>query len=287
LLERNCSVLLADLALRPESQALVDKYSSGSPRAVFQKCDVTDWKQLQAAFEACKKEFGGIDIVGPGAGVFEEPWSNFWFPPGSKQSKDTLESSSYKTLDINVTHPIRAAQVAISEFLNPPDPKDKASAANPKRIVMTSSIAGQGFGIPFPLYFTSKHAIGGFTRSLGGLEEALGIRVNAVAPGIVKTPLWTEHPEKLKIFNEDVDTWISPEEVAEQMVRLMEDVEMVGGTILEVVSKSTRIVPPFMNPGPNGAGASTSHSLRANDETLELVQAPGWGQLKEEGIQAS
>jgi NAD(P)-dependent dehydrogenase (short-subunit alcohol dehydrogenase family) len=279
LLERNCSVLLADLALRPEAQELVDKHSSGSPKAVFQKCDVTDWKQLQTAFDACKKELGGIDIVGPGAGVFEEPWSNFWHPPGSEKSKDSLETSSYKTLDINVTHPIRAAQVAISEFLNPADPKDKASPANPKRIIMTSSIAGQGFGIPFPLYFTSKHAISGFTRSLGGLEDPLGIRVNGVAPGVVKTPLWLEHPEKLKLFSEDTDTWITPEEVAEQMIRLMEDPELVGGTILEVASKTSRVVPAYMNPGPQGAGVSTSQAMKVYDETLELVQAPGWGTL--------
>jgi NAD(P)-dependent dehydrogenase (short-subunit alcohol dehydrogenase family) len=199
-------VLIADLGLRPEAQELVTKYTT-SPKAVFQKTDVTDWKQLQTAFDVAKKEFGGIDIVGPGAGVFEEPWSNFWVPPGSAKSRDTLETSSYKTLDINITHPIRAAQIAISEFLNPADPKDKASPSNPKRIIMTSSIAGQGFGIPFPLYFTSKHAISGFTRSLGGLEEPLGIRVNGVAPGVVKTPLWLEHPEKLKIFGEDTDTW--------------------------------------------------------------------------------
>jgi NAD(P)-dependent dehydrogenase (short-subunit alcohol dehydrogenase family) len=67
------------------------------------------------------------------------------------------------------------------------NPKDKASPSNPKRIVLTSSIAGQAYGLPTPLYFASKHAISGFTRSLGALDESLGIRVNAVAP--VRKPL--------------------------------------------------------------------------------------------------
>jgi NAD(P)-dependent dehydrogenase (short-subunit alcohol dehydrogenase family) len=282
LLERNCSVLIADLALRPEAEELVKKYSSGSPKAVFVKTDVTNWRQLQDSIEATVREFGGVDIVGPGAGVFEEPWSNFWIPPGEKDTRDTIESSSYKTLDINVTHPIRASQIAISEFLNPKDASDKVSPTNPKRIILTSSIAGQVFAVPFPLYFTSKHAISGFARSLGGLEEPLGIRVNCVAPGVVKTPLWTEHPEKLKTFDEEKDTWVTPEEVAEQMIRLMEDPEMVGGTILEVLHNTQRVVPPFGNPGPGAggeAGVSTSQGEQAYTEAFERVTRKGWGKL--------
>lgn len=79
LLERNCSVLIADLALRPEAEELVKKYTS-SPKCLFIKTDVTDWKQLQHSIDQTVAEFGGLDIVGPGAGIFEEPWSNFWIP---------------------------------------------------------------------------------------------------------------------------------------------------------------------------------------------------------------
>jgi NAD(P)-dependent dehydrogenase (short-subunit alcohol dehydrogenase family) len=73
LLSRNCNVLIADLQLTPEAQELVsaknDKPETG--RAVFKQTDVTDWKQLQAAFDATLKEFGGLDIVCPGAGIFD------------------------------------------------------------------------------------------------------------------------------------------------------------------------------------------------------------------------
>ena len=70
LLENGCNVLIADLALRPEAQAVVDTYTK-SPRAVFQKTDVIDWRQLERSFEVAEKEFGEIDIVCPGAGVYE------------------------------------------------------------------------------------------------------------------------------------------------------------------------------------------------------------------------
>ena len=75
LLEKNCSVLFADLALRPEAREIVSQYSSGKngARAIFQETDVTDWKQLTRMFEVADREFGNgkVDIVCPGAGIYE------------------------------------------------------------------------------------------------------------------------------------------------------------------------------------------------------------------------
>lgn len=281
LLSRGCSVLIADLTLRPESTELVEQYSSkesSKPRCVFQKTDVTIWKDLEAAFEAADREFGGVDIVGPGAGVFEPPWSNFWHPPGSKISQDDIHGDRYATMDINVTHPIRAAQMAIATFLDPKDGK-KVSPQNPKRIIMTASIAGQVFGIPTPMYIASKWAISGFTRSLGALEETLGIRVNAVAPGIVRTPLFLDHPEKLKYFDESKDIWVTPEEIAEGMVKLMEEPELPGGTIYEMGAGCARVVPPFMNPGPQGEGHRVSNGGEVVADVYTALGQPHWGKF--------
>lgn len=72
LISNECNVVIADLQLLPEAQKLVDKHSDPSkPRVVFQKTDVTDWSQLQAAFDVALQEFGNLQIVCPGAGVFE------------------------------------------------------------------------------------------------------------------------------------------------------------------------------------------------------------------------
>lgn len=64
-------MLIADLTLRPEAKALVETYSTGSPQAIFQETDVRDWLQLERMFEVAEKELGEIDIVCPGAGVYE------------------------------------------------------------------------------------------------------------------------------------------------------------------------------------------------------------------------
>jgi len=73
LLSKGCNVVIADLALRPEAEALVSQYPSTSPgaKAVFQRTDVTDWMQLDKMFEVAIAHFGGADIVCPGAGVYE------------------------------------------------------------------------------------------------------------------------------------------------------------------------------------------------------------------------
>ena len=73
LLSKGCNVVIADLSLRPESEALVSQYPLSSPGAkvVYQRTDVTDWAQLGKVFEVAVQHFGGADIVCPGAGVYE------------------------------------------------------------------------------------------------------------------------------------------------------------------------------------------------------------------------
>ncbi|KAI9812290.1 MAG: hypothetical protein M1827_004739 [Pycnora praestabilis] len=294
LLSKNCNVVLADLALRPEAEELVSQYSSSpesSARAVFQKTDVTDWSQLTRMFDVADKEFGGVDIVCPGAGVYEpkiqqlnppthafQHFSNFWYPPGKPPSKDTLDSSRYAAIDINITHPIRVTQLAISHFLSPPNPQStpRASPTNPKSIIHISSIAAQRTLLPTPIYCASKHAISGFVRSLASLEQRAGIRVTAVAPGVIKTPLWTDHPEKMKMIKEN-DKWISPEEVADVMLACVQEEGNVGGTILEVGKGKIRKVEALMDEGPSGEGHTVGGISELEEEAVELMMKEGWG----------
>ncbi|CAI6340841.1 unnamed protein product [Periconia digitata] len=285
LLSRGCNVVLADLALRPEAQNLLQTYSS-HPRAMFVETDVTDWKQLDRMFETCAREFPqGLDIVCPGAGIYDPHWTNFWHPPGSSSgvSRDDPEGGRYASLDINITHPIRTTQLAISRFLDAErNGGNKASPANPKRVVIVSSIAGQMANLNTPLYVAGKHAMNGFIRSLAALEARVGIRVNGVAPGIIKTPLWTEHPEKMAYLDSGKDEWATPEEVAEAMVRCVEDEELGGGVVLEVGKGQTRRVEALNDGGPGGAGHTVSRLAESYEEVYGWLAREGWGQRKRE-----
>lgn len=229
-------------------------------------------------FEHALKEFGYIDsnlipiphptlhpptnppiIVCPSTSIYDPHCSNFWHPPGSPASRDPIHTGRYATLDINLTHPIRSTQLALSHFLHP---RPGTEEGDPKREIIISSIAAQINNLNIPLYVAAKHALSGFIRSLTVLEHRFGIRVNGVAPGVIKTPLWTEHPEKLAFVDPSVDVWASPEEVAEAMFMCLEDGELGGGKILEVGAGQTRVVGEVMDAGPGGRGCTVGRGMR-------------------------
>ena len=163
LLRNNCNVVFADLTLRPEAQETISQYSSNEStkaRAIFHKTDVTDWTNLTSLFLVTEQTFCHASIVVPGAGVYEPSFSNFWLPPGISQSKDTPTGHRYASIDINITHPIRLTQLAISHFLK---------HNIPGVVVHISSIAAQRPHLPCPIYVAAKHAISGFVRSLAQL----------------------------------------------------------------------------------------------------------------------
>lgn len=238
-------------------------------------------------FDVAYAEFGDIHVVCPGAGVYEPHWSNFWCPPGSKQSRDSVDANHYALLDINLTHPIRTTQIAISKWLHPQDiagsrfpAPAKVSPSNPKRIIHIASVASQVPVFRAPLYGASKFAISGFIRSIAPLEE-YGIRVNAVAPGVVRTPLWTENPEKLANLDQSTDAWVTPQEVAEAMLDCVENESRAGGAMIEVGAAHTREVGVYNDPGPDTrpeAGLITSNSAIGNQEVHDFLRDSSvWG----------
>jgi NAD(P)-dependent dehydrogenase (short-subunit alcohol dehydrogenase family) len=193
LLARGCSILIGDVGLRPEAEKLLSEHphspspsSSGRPSAVFHRTDVRSWPQLSSLFEAGLRSFPQVDIICPGAGLFEPVWSNFWHPPKTATNPDSPSRdqvhvggsvNTYATLDVNLTHPIRLSQLGISYW---------TKQRMPGCLVHVSSQAGQGASIGTPIYYASKHGLNGFVRALGSLRDEVGIRVGAVAPGAVK-----------------------------------------------------------------------------------------------------
>ena len=293
LLANNCNVLLADLTLRREASALITEHQTGSARALFHRTDVSTWPSLTSMFQVAIAAFGEVSIVCPCAGIAEPHWSNFWYPPGSPESKDTEDSSRYALFDINLTHPIRLTQMAISHFL-----ATGASPSNPKSIILVASLAAQIATPMFPMYVASKHAVQAFVRCMAELEGRHGVRVTAVDPGLVKTPMWTENPQMNVVLGEE-DGWVSAEEVAEVMLACVmsdsmrsrfgdevvegvgEMIEIKGGSCLEVTTGMVRDVPLYRNVGPFAAGGKGAQATKAKvleDEVLGRLE-DGWGKF--------
>jgi NAD(P)-dependent dehydrogenase (short-subunit alcohol dehydrogenase family) len=98
-----------------------------------------------------------------------------------------------RQLEVNVIGPIIATQ-AFGPLLG----ADRSLKGPPGRIVMISSVAGKSGGPMMSAYSASKHAIEGLSESLRRELMLFGIDVIIVAPGAVKTPIWSK-AEKVDI----------------------------------------------------------------------------------------
>lgn len=166
--EAGYHILIADLALHPTASTWINSLQPNDvDRVKFFKLDVTDWAQLEAAFDHCTTLFHGIPtVVVPGAGVYEPSSNSFW--------EDRDSDSRYKVLDINLVHPIKATRIAVRRLVE---------SGLPGTIIHLSSIAAQRSSIITPLYTASKHALSSFVRGMAPLAQTSGIRVLGVAPG--------------------------------------------------------------------------------------------------------
>jgi NAD(P)-dependent dehydrogenase (short-subunit alcohol dehydrogenase family) len=92
-----------------------------------------------------------------------------------------------RQMDINVIGPIISTQ-AFGPLLG----ADSSLKGKPGRIVMISSVAGKNGNPLASAYSASKHAIEGLSESLRREMMLFGIDVIIVAPGAVKTPIWSK-----------------------------------------------------------------------------------------------
>lgn len=135
-------------------------------------------------WSAALDAFPTVDIVVPGAGLFEPPSSSFWHAPRTATNPDTpsrddadADRGHYAVLDVNLVSPIRLSQLAISHW---------TAGKQAGCLVHVGSVAGFTSAINTPLYFASKHGLHGFVRSLAALRDKMGIRVGCVAPSAVR-----------------------------------------------------------------------------------------------------
>ena len=95
-----------------------------------------------------------------------------------------------RQMDVNVIGPIIATQ-AFGPLLG----ADSSLKGPPGRIVMISSVAGKNGNPLMSAYSASKHAIEGLSESLRREMMLFGIDVVIIAPGAVKTPIWSKAEE--------------------------------------------------------------------------------------------
>jgi NAD(P)-dependent dehydrogenase (short-subunit alcohol dehydrogenase family) len=137
--------------------------------ALFLRVDVTDEAQVAAMVAKTVERFGRLDAAFNNAGVENAP----------TPTTDVTLAVFEQVLAVNLRGVFLCMRAEIPAMLR----QGKGS------IVNTASVAGL-LGAPGLLpYVASKHAVVGMTRTAAAEFTAQGIRVNAVCPGLIDTPM--------------------------------------------------------------------------------------------------
>jgi NAD(P)-dependent dehydrogenase (short-subunit alcohol dehydrogenase family) len=187
--------------------------------------DVTDQGLCDELVEKTVERFGGIDVLVSNAAYQRR-----------KDSLDDLSDEELEhTFDTNIFAYVRLARAALRHM--------KPGGA----IIATSSETGILGSEKLPDYSATKGAINAFTKTLAQALIDRNIRVNAVAPGPVWTPLNPSDaglsPERVATFGENnpMGRPAQPEELAPAYVFLASnaDSSYITGTVLQVMGGET------------------------------------------------
>jgi NAD(P)-dependent dehydrogenase (short-subunit alcohol dehydrogenase family) len=221
----------ADVAISylPEEQPDADEtlraIEAEGRRCVLIPGDLTEARFCDELVEHAVSELGKLDIL-----VSNAAHQN------RKKSLDELHDEELETtFEVNIFAYIRLCRAALKHM--------KAGAA----IIGTSSVTGLVGSKELPDYSATKGAINAFTKTLAQNVLERGIRVNAVAPGPVWTPLNASDdgmtPEKVAQFGKQtpIGRPAQPEEVAPAYVFLASDADSsyITGIVLQIMGGET------------------------------------------------
>lgn len=172
----------------------------------FVKTDMAKEAEVRVMVEKTMQAYDRLDYAFNNAGVEQLP------TPLSEQTEEDFD----RIININVKGVWLSMKYQIPQML-----KNGAGA-----IVNMSSIAGLIGAATLPIYVASKHAVVGLTKSVALEYAKSGIRVNAVCPGVVQTPLVERFDKQFQeqmIPMHPIGRAGKPEEIAEAVVWLCSD----------------------------------------------------------------
>ncbi|CAH1776390.1 unnamed protein product [Owenia fusiformis] len=211
---------------------LVDAYGNS---VIFQQCDVTKDDDVRNAFKATTDTFGDVTITVNNAGILDE--INF-----------------SRTIAVDLEAQIRCTMIAL-EFMG------RNNGGKGGTIVFNASAAGiVPIGV-MPVYAAVKHGLVGFVRSMAISPriEDWGVRFNAVCPISVDTNLSREEnlrkvvgdpvvlDQLLKGMKTAHSVILKPSDVAESVVKLIEDDSLNGKSLVVLEGKTIFVDPPVLD----------------------------------------
>ncbi len=218
--KRGAIVVVADWLEDKDGDTIKSIKAEGS-EALFIKCDVSKTSDVKAMIDQTISTFGRIDFAFNNAGI----------EGIMGQTHECTEENWDKTIGVN----LKGVWLCMKHEIPMMQKQSKGA------IINCASVAGL-IGFPgLPAYVASKHAIAGLTKTAALEYAKLNIRINAVCPGVIKTPMVDrltgkdKEVEKNYESMEPVGRMGQPEEVAEAVIWLCSDAaSFVTGVIMPV-----------------------------------------------------
>ncbi|MEW9674076.1 SDR family NAD(P)-dependent oxidoreductase [Ammoniphilus sp. 3BR4] len=217
MVKEGASVIIADFNAELGHQ-LMDELNLKEYKTIFVKTDVTKEQEVDSLVRRAVNEFGKLDIMVSNAGIGKN----------GPTEEVTLEEW-HKVLSVNLDGVFLSAKYAVKAM------KENGGGT----IINVASILGH-VGTPQVLSYTSsKGAVVNMTRALAVEYAKNNIRVNAVCPGYIHTPLLkknlTEEALKQLVNLHPIGRLGESQEVAKSIVFLAsEDASFITGTSLMV-----------------------------------------------------
>ncbi|HZN26546.1 MAG TPA: SDR family oxidoreductase [Burkholderiales bacterium] len=210
---------------QPDAEETLRAVEAEGRRCVLIPGDLADVKFCNELVDKAVNELGKLDIL----------VSNAAHQNRKKSLDDLTDEELETTFEINIFAYVRLCRAAL-RYMRP------GSA-----IIGTSSVTGLTGSKELPDYSATKGAINAFTKTLAQNVLEKGIRVNAVAPGPVWTPLNAADagmtPEKVAEFGKQapIGRPAQPEEIAPAYVFLASDADSsyITGIVLQIMGGET------------------------------------------------
>jgi glucose 1-dehydrogenase len=202
---------------------VVAAITAAKGEAIFVRCDVAKRADVDSAVAQAVTKFGRVDLLVNNAGVVDD--SPFL---------DLTEAEFDRIIGVNLKGAFLMAQACGRQFVR----QGRDAKGNAGAIVNMSSI-NAWFGLPdHAAYAMSKGGIMQLTKSMAVAVAAQGIRVNAVGPGTIETPLIKDVVKddafKAKVLSRTpLGRFGQPEEIAAVVVFLLsEQASYLTGTTI-------------------------------------------------------
>ena len=166
-LREGAHVVLSDLATS-DGAARARALDGQGGRCVFMPCDVTSSGQVDALIAGTVQQFGSVDVVFSNAGI-----------GGLSPAHETADADWQRIIDINLSGVFRVARAALKQMY----------AQGSGSLINCASILGGLGQRGTAAYSAAKAGVVNLTRTLAIEAAPKGVRVNAIGPGYIDTPL--------------------------------------------------------------------------------------------------